>query len=226
MKFLLSLALLFCGTVHANSIKDWLDLHGLTIEASVGHTQFTKTNNTLWYQEGFTHQLDMQSQSYSIGVSGYVADSTRWRVEYTRLGNVTTQADAVSDANYNGSNGCKNPCDPLSIMRTEGSVRGFSFTLAPEMRVSPNIKLFVEAGAFVFLPKFYADSTYPGAANYRWTNEYRAGWVTKPQIGIGGSYKNMQLVLTAYNVDAPTPDVDAIPNWSGWAYNIKGRYQF
>lgn len=214
LSFLLGAALL-AGSFGAQA----LDLTG-----SVGHTMTTRTDNGIWRQDGFPYSFDYTSQSYSVGLSGYAFSQTRYHLEYTRLFQVTAHAKGVPDDVYNGSNGCVAACPPLSDFHTEGSVRGFSATLAPEWSVGGGYKVFVEGGAFVFLPKFLAQAKDATTADYTWQNEYREGWKAGPQLGFGGEYKSTQLVLTAYYVDAPTPDWNAIPNWTGWAYNARLRY--
>ena len=199
------------------------------IEASVGSTQFQKPDNGIWWQNPFENTFDLQSPSYSIGVSGYVYPSVRGRVAYTRLGNVTGYAIATpQDAQYNGVDGCVGPCPVMSAFRTEGSVRGVSFTLAPEWNVSPGVKVFLEGGAFVYLPKFKADvgsCTTPACAP-TWFNEYREGWQVGPQIGGGVEIDKVQLVFTLYKIDTPTPDINATTNFKSWAANVSLRYRF
>lgn len=224
-KILFIVGLLLCGAAQANSIKDWLDLHGISVEASVGNTQYTKPNNTIWYQNEFHNTFDLQSSSYSIGITGYLLPSTRWRVAYTRLGQVSSVARATSDAIYNATNHCTTGSCPLNTYRTEGSVRGYSFTLAPEMQMG-SFKVFAEAGAFVFLPKFIATIDNCSAASC--IQQFSEGWRAGPQIGFGAEYRptKTQLVVTAYRVDAQTSNVDAITNWQGWAMNAAVRQQF
>lgn len=222
-RILFTLSLFLCLNAQANSISDWFAMHGLTAEGSIGWTQFGKTNNSVWYQNGYEHQLDLQSQSWSIGVSKYVLPRTRGRIEYTYLGNVTTQAMAVQDPDYNGVDGCRYQHCHANFFHTEGSVRGVSFTLAPEMVVGDK-KVFIEAGAFVFLPKFIATvSPTRGASPVIW-KEYSESWQVGAQLGVGVQHKNIQFVLTAYNTDSKTPDVDAVPNQQGVAYNAKLRW--
>ena len=208
MKFLIAIVLAFVG-ISAEAVE---------VEASIGSTVFTKPSNTIWYQQEFPHQFDLQSVSYSIGVTDYLTSSTRWRVAYTRLGQVSSVASATSDDQY--SHGCRHNC-PMNTYRTEGSVRGFSFTVAPETQIG-SVKVFAEAGAFVFLPKFIA--TIDGCSIS--TQQYSEGWKVGPQIGVGAEYRNMQIVLTGYRVDSTTSNVDAVPNWQGWAVNLALRKRF
>jgi hypothetical protein len=201
--------------------------HAVDFEASIGTTQFQQTPNGIWWQNGYDHQLDLSSQSFSIGITDRFANGLRWRVAYTRLGNTYSNTMAVSDANYNGVDGCRHPCTekPWAV-KGEGSVRGYSFTVAPEMSIGYGVKVFIEGGAFVFLPKFeaYCGKTMDtaGALCIRYAN----GWQIGPQLGAGVDYKGTQVVWTAYQVDSPTPDDQAIPNWRGWAMNISLRQRF
>lgn len=196
----------------------------LDLELSIGSTKFGKTDNGIWYQNGFDHTLDLQSPSYSIGVSDYVSPGTRWRLEYTRLGNTSTKARGVADANYNGVDGCNGPCWNVNHYHTSGSVRGFSATLAPEWNIGGGFKVFAEGGVFVYLPKFVVQAGETECVE--WQNEYREGWQAGLQLGGGIQKGKTQFVLTAYNIDAKTPDENAIPNWQKWAVNAKIRQLF
>lgn len=198
--------------------------NALDLELSVGTTKFGQTDNGIWYQNGFDHTLDLQSPSYSIGVSTYLTSGMRGRLEYTYLGNTSIKARGVADANYNGVDGCNGSCWNINHYHTSGSVRGFSATLAPEWSVGGGYKVFIEGGLFVFLPKFVAQAGETEAVV--WQNEYREGWQTGLQLGGGVQHGNTQFVLTAYNVDAKTPDENAIPNWQGLAFNVKLRQLF
>lgn len=217
--------LLATAAAQANSIADWLAVHGLTAEVSVGTTKFGKTDNSIWYQNGYHHTLDLQSPSYSLGLSGYLTSSTRWRVEAGRLGQVSTEAQAVSDANYNGVDGCKHPCETPVTVRTEGSIRGISFTLAPEF-TSWGVRWFVEGGAILFWPSFTAGVSESPNTHMSWGLHYKEG----PQLGgqFGGGvhlWKNVQFVLTVYGIDTKVSNPDAITNNKGPALNAKLRFQ-
>jgi len=215
MKFLLSLALLFCSGVQANSIRDWFAVNGIEPEVSIGRTQFGKTGNGIWYQEGFHYTFDNRDTSYSIGASGYLSPSVRGRVAYTRLGDIRTSAVAVSDANYNGVDGCNGECEPCILATTRATIQGFSFTAAPEVSVG-GFKVFAEAGAFLFRADFRAYIEGDENINY-------SKWHVGPQVGMGVGKNGVQLVLTAYRVDLPGIPADYITNFQGWATNLALR---
>lgn len=197
----------------------------IDFEFGIGNTTFSKPPNTIWYQQEFHHTFDLNSGSYSIGVSDYLTQSMRWRVAYTRLGNVSSNAQATSDAIYNATNHCTTGHCQLNTYRTEGSVRGFSLTLAPETMVG-GIKVFAEAGAFVYLPKFAAHVASSNTGQVYGHVQYSEGWKAGPQIGLGVEYQRVSLVIMAYKIDSPTPDVDAVPNWGPWAMNVSMKARF
>lgn len=216
MKLLIFAMLLLCGAAHAD---------GIQIEASVGHTQFGKTENGIWYQNGFDHTLDLQSNSWSVGVTGYATSWMRWRAQWSQLGTISTNAQGVADANYNGYDGCRGPCWNVNTYKTEGSLRGLSLTLAPEMYIGGGIKGFVEGGIFYNLTKFDAVAGETANTLY-WNNQYREGLNLGTQIGVGIDYKGTQIVLTYYKADAPTDDPNAIINRTGDVLNLSLRQRF
>ena len=205
-----------------------LSAHAWEVEASVGQTQYQGPPNTIWHQANFPNTFDLKSNSWSVGVTDYLAPQVRWRAAFVNLGNTSSSAQATSDANYNSTNHCTTgPC-PLNTYRTEGSIRGFSFTLAPETRISPTMKAFVEAGLFVFQPKFYADVATCANCTPFDRQQYSDGWKVGPQIGFGVEHvpTKTQVVLTAYRVDTPSQNEAAVPNWQGWAINVALRHTF
>jgi hypothetical protein len=214
--FIAGLLLALCGPVMA-----------LDYEVSIGNTQFTPTPNGIWWQNGFAHQLDMNSQSYSLGITDRFNNGLRWRAAYTRLGNTYSNTMAVSDANYNGVDGCRQPCTETPwAVKGEGSIRGYSFTLAPEIYLGYGFKGFLEGGLFLFLPKFMASCGRTMSGPMYDCIEWNNGWQVGPQIGVGIEYSKTQLVWTTYRVDAPEPRPDYIPNWMGWAMNVSLRQRF
>ena len=202
-----------------------IQAHAVDLELSLGHTQFGKSGNGIWYQNGFDHTLDLESDSWSIGATGYATDWMRWRAQWTQLGNMSTYAKGVPDANYDVHGGCHEPCDNIDTFKTEGTLRGLSLTLAPEMHIAGGVKGFVEGGVFYNLTKFYAESARK-PDKFTWQNEYREGWNWGTQLGVGLDYKGTQLVVTWYKADAPTKDENAIISRSGEVLNVAIRYRF
>tara|TARA_R110000868_G_scaffold211993_2_gene462023 strand:+ start:5809 stop:6459 length:651 start_codon:yes stop_codon:yes gene_type:complete len=203
-----------------------IQAHAVDLELSLGHTQFGKTENGIWYQNGFDHTLDLDSNSWSIGVTGYATDWMRWRAQWTQLGTMATWAKGVNDANYNGGGAsCYDPCENHKTYKTEGSLRGLSLTLAPEMNLGMGVKGFVEGGVFYNLTKFHAEAS-EGGNHFTYQNEYREGWNWGTQLGVGLEYKKTQLVVTWYKADAPTKDENAIISRSGEVLNVAIRYRF
>lgn len=186
--------------------------HAMDVDVAIGSTKFQSSPNGIWWQQGFDNTRDLQSVSYSIGVSDYAWPSIRWRVAYSRLGHVQTSGIGTTDEDYNGTDGCiANPCVQQALYTTDSSVRGFAFTLAPEKQFGA-FKVFVEGGAFVYLMKFRAQMAPCRTCAVTWDNEYREGWNFAPQLGAGIEYKKTQFVLIYRKIDAPTKDPNAIVN--------------
>lgn len=225
-KILFALSLVLCLNAQANSIADWFATRTMSIEASVGHTLFQKAKNGIWWQNPFPHSFDTQSNSFSLGLSDYAFGTTRWRVEYTRLGNISSDALGVSDANYNGANGCIGPCDPFGRFRTESSVRGVAFALDHEISLTGQTRLLIGGGAVYNLPKFYAEAAACESCAVTWRNEYREGWQWGSMVSIGIEHDKTALIVTRYKLDAPTGDPNAIVNYGNKTWNLKLRQRF
>lgn len=208
--------------------------HAVDFEASIGQTTFTKPDNGLYWQNGFRNDWQLASQSWYIGVTGMASKNVRWRAGYLSLGSVHSYAFAVNDENYNGTDGCGPVCGPFSFFSTEGSVRGFPLTLAYEWGLG-GFKPFVEAGAFVYLPKVEIISggvpNSAGVSAPPGRYHYKNGFQVGPTVGIGIERGSMQIVLSWYGVDAagPNPEPGLVPNFQPGlqnTFNVSLRQKF
>lgn len=102
--------------------------------AQLGASQFTAHGDGVWWQEPFTHQLNMRTPSvglrYDTAPGGPLGLS--YAVGYMNLGKVTTAAQAVAldgaapgDGGYNpATRACNGECWRLSNWFGSGSVQG------------------------------------------------------------------------------------------------------
>lgn len=135
------------------------------IEVGVGVSQFTTREDGLWYQEGFSHKLDMRSPSISIGLTGDVNSWLSWRASYVYLGNARSSADAVPDATdypngvggYNASTkSCNGACGPMRKFVGRGNLQGVYFTLEPHVTWN-GWRFGIEAGPFLYRATWNVD---------------------------------------------------------------------
>lgn len=218
-----------------------LSANAWEVEASVGQTHFSRSVNGVWWEKGWWNEWNTKSNSAYIGATDYVNYESRWfsrlrwRAGFQYLGQVSSRALVTNDGEYNGHNGCVSTgCTSMVNMRTEGSVRGFTAALAPEWYVGNGYRVFVEAGLFAYVPKidvYFSDVTTPNDENHY---SYKGGINFGPTLGIGISNKNMDVVLTAYKLDATNdkPQCDkciVVPNWGsnfGDTVNLSVRFRF
>lgn len=216
MKILLLITMLFVIPVQAADI-----------EISLGHAQWEKSGNGIWWQDPFPNQFNLQSTSYTIAISDYVTESSRWRVGYTNLGAVTSYAEAVADdANYNG-HGCYDPCLPMSHWYGTGSVDGIFASLAPEYKIG-NVILSAEAGLWFYTPKFVMDvpdwCPTHGCTPQSIQARHRPDMQIAMMFGIGMSYKSLLINVRSYRVDASGDEFPAI--YQGYTHDISIGYRF
>lgn len=130
--------------------------HAVDLDLGIGQAQYQKPGNGIWYQEPFPNQFNLTPTTYSIGLTGYMTDSLRWRAGYLNMGSVTSSALAVADdANYNG-HGCNKPCLPLSHWYGTSHLDGIYFTALPEYKTG-DWSFFAEGGFWIYRAKFDMD---------------------------------------------------------------------
>lgn len=197
------------------------------VEVSIGRTQFGVQENGYWYQDGFSHDLNMTSNSFSIGLTDKFLDSYRYHIGYKYLGHVSTIAWCMGDdALYaqfqkTGVNPLK-----LGLFTGDGSVNMLYFTAGPEFQFG-QYTLGLEAGLTVYRPTW----TEQGIGFQKVPNGplYDHEWTSNPKIMTGGTigasigYHNVEAVLSLYDINSG----QAV--WSvyhGIASNLSIRYHF
>lgn len=188
-RIILCLALLFAGSAQANSIADWLAVHGLQVEAGIGQSSTGMPPNGIYWQrhddgQGY-HHFSLRSDNYYLGVTGYATSWMRWRAGYMYLGTFRSSALAVQDERFSGTGCVPAGCGAWRHYITEASYRGALLSLAPELRLG-DYKLFVEAGVFLYIPKMdittLRDDQAPVEVGYY---HYKSGWMASPMLGAG-----------------------------------------
>lgn len=247
MKFLLSLALLFCGTVHANSIADWFKTKN--VEVGFARNFYKMPPNGLYYQEhtrdDVPYQFDLTTAAWSLGVSDYITRGTspawydrghngiKWRLEYLDNGTVSSVAKGTSDVNYDPVNRTcvSQPCalNTFATWSVETRHRGFVTSIAPEWTVGPG-KLSVEAGVYWGFPEVIVRIDRPNGDPTD-TYKYQGGLNAGSVVGLGYQYKSLTLYARYIHMDAVNDakgvfEKDLPPNHNPLAFQAGGRLNF
>jgi len=208
MKTILALVLAFF-TVSAQAAD---------LELGIGYNQYKQQANGIWYQEGFPYNLDLQSVSWSVGVSDKCSGLPRIRAEYLNLGMARSTAYAVpTDANYNpdSPNHCNGECQPLALFVGKGKVTGIALTVAPEINFG-NVSLYVEGGFYFYRPTYRVVVTGIDSPQEPGGITHHFGHKTETEIcyvfGAGARYKNVDLSIRYMEVKASGDDFPAIYN--------------
>ena len=195
-------------------------------EASIGRTEYTKSDNGIWYQNGFYNDFSDGATSYSLGFTGYAYESVKWHAGYANLGQVASYALAVPDAQYNGVNGCYAPCT-LDQYIGKGSIEGIYITLAPEMQFG-KAKVFVEGGIWGYIPHFnmkvYRGTGTPATPFWDATTDEHMQFC--PVFGFGVEYDSLQIVATIYSSHISSVEHNTIAFWNETVTNISIRKAF
>lgn len=217
MKLLLIAALLITSSANA-----------IDFEIGIGQTDYQRSPNGIWWQNGFDHSFDLRANSINLGVSDYVTESIKWRVGYTHLGTVSSWALAVPDAQYNMVNGCHSPslCE-LDQYIGKGSIEGIYLTMSPEMKIG-SVKLFMDAGLWGYFPHFNM-KVYRGATPRRdsfWDVHTDEHMQFGPVLGVGVEYEKVQLVATIYASQVGGVEPNTIPFWGAYTPNLTVKMVF
>lgn len=191
-KFIIAIALLLASSAQANSIADWLAVHGIEAEAGIGQSTTGMPPNGIYWQRHDDgrgpYVFDLKSPSYYLGITGRATPWLRWRAGYQYLGKFSSSALAVQDERFTGSGCVPEGCGPWRHYITEASYRGVLLSLAPETRMG-EYKLFVEVGVFVYTPKLdvitLRDDQTPVEVGYY---HYKSGWMASPMVGAGAEH--------------------------------------
>jgi hypothetical protein len=198
-------------------------------DISLGQTMYDKSGNGQWWQSGLDNKFQLQSNSIGFGFSGDVTETSRWRVGYINLGQMSSSAIATTDANYNGGTGCIGTCVASNVFIGKGNVEGISLTIAPSYSIG-KVKGFVEFGAWGYIPHFnmVVYDTNGGAGNTVkvWDKDTDDHMQFGPILGVGVEYEKVQLVATLYTTQASNVQSDTVPNWGDRTLNVSVRKVF
>lgn len=197
-------------------------------ELSIGQTQFHHPVDGFWYQEPYAHDLQMNSPSAALGVTGYAVDHVRYHFGYQYLGKVTSSAQAVaSDALYAKYGAGASKYVALGSWAGDGNVNMLYATIAPEMKFG-DWTVAVEGGRTLYraswteqVSNYQTEIGRPIESN---TFVHSAKWAIGSTFGASVGYKNVSVVLSWYNIGGGNDGTP--PIYVGNAKNISVRYSF
>lgn len=162
--------------------------HAVDLEIGAGAAHYTPRGDMMWYQEGFPHKLGLTAPALEIGLHGNAWTSGRWGVDwratYVYVGNVHTDAMAVSDDNYSkATKSCIGPCKRADRFVTNGHMSGVRLTIEPTYTYN-GWKFGIEGGVYVYRPTFHA-SIYDGDGGPgQWHSDYKPPIQAAPVVGL------------------------------------------
>lgn len=125
MRLFLVLLMLVSGSTQA-----------VDFEIGAGRTQFSAQQDGVWYQNPFPYDLELQSNSVSLGITDYVQPGWRYRAGWWYVGRATSSALAVgADAVYAAYGKEAGQHYPLTHWYGQGTVNELYATVGPEWQV-------------------------------------------------------------------------------------------
>lgn len=143
------------------------------IETGVGITHFNPLGDGIWYQEGFSHQLKLNSPSFKLGVTGDLFESSGWQpglawhLDYYYMGRTDVSGDAAPDQSgpYTQSGyyspktqTCVGNCGAVRYFHSDGNMNGIALTLQPFYDFG-KVRVGVELGPFLYRSTYHATAT-------------------------------------------------------------------
>ena len=189
-------------------------------EFSAGRNQYKLVQDGTWYQEAYPHSIDLKDVAWSVGISHKFSGYPRVRAEYVDLGRASADALSISsDDDYDiNTHKCtsSNPkrCEPIAHFSSHGTVKGLAFTIAPEWSFGP-VSAYIEGGIFVYQPSYSAhvvgmEWVDEGVKLDPYTIKHKMTVESTYTFGAGIKYKNVDVSVRYYDVEASDDDVAAI----------------
>lgn len=203
------------------------------IEAGIGGSAYKKAPDMMWYQEGFSHNLQLTAPAVEIGFTGPIYQSAHWGVDWhldwAWLGTVHSDALATpDDGNYNPkTKSCNGPCLPLARFKGSGHDQGFFFAIEPHIDYG-GWRFGIEGGPYLHHVTWTEDVT----DDRRWSNipisihaAYSSGWQLSYMLGASVEYKRVALVYQYFESSGKKSDPYG-PIWSGGTHMLTLKYRY
>jgi hypothetical protein len=198
----------------------------------MGVTQYTKTGNGTWYQEGFPYQVNLTQASMGGSVVLNLDDKTRLRLGVEDMGlNFNIAAEATpSDANYAACKNNMSTCWPAAHWYGTGAE--FNAYLALDRDIKTPVGTFVVEGGvtantYIYnenIPDWYGS---PGAPRHdvQVGHSIFHGVLPGLKVGLGYKINNSMTVMATVQKYFPTPQ-NVPPAWGTAMYNVSLMKQF
>jgi hypothetical protein len=201
-------------------------------EISAGVTEYTKTGNGTWYQEGFPYQMQLTQGSVGVGGVLDLNEKTHLRFGVQDMGlNFSVAAEATpSDANYAACKNNMSQCWPAAHWYGTGAE--FNAYLALERDIPTKAGTFVVEGGptantYIYnenIPDWYGS---PGAQRHdvQVGHSIFHGVFPGLMVGIGYKINDKTTIMATYQKYFPTPQ-NVPPAWGTTMYNVSLLHQF
>lgn len=208
-----------------------LSANALDLEIGVGQSYAQKAEDGIYYQERHPHELRLQGQIYTIGLTDkiYILDRpARWRVFGVLMHGLGGTADAQQDNDYDPKSvtGCiSTGCQTFSRYKTNLSTRGFAATLSPEFNVltvrGKPVIVSPEFGLHVYIPRqdedvYTLDNNHP-SSSYRYYH-YKWGWNVGEVFGLGIEWGGARIAFRRWKINMVNRTTDT--GSSAWITDI------
>lgn len=202
-------------------------------ELAAGQSTYQKSDNGIFYQNGFENEFQLKSNFWSLGITKYIHPSIRYRIGYADLGWVSSYAKALpKDENYDpGTSRCNGACLPLAQWHGSGKVEGLYFILSPEYVFNNKWKAFLDIGGWAYqathsmiIPDTVScDNCAPISYHFIHERKIDYGFV----YGAGIEYDKTQLAVNFWqsNVNGVDPNTD-IGFYQGYTMTIGIKQRF
>lgn len=136
------------------------EAHSMDFSASIGQSQTQRPGNGVWYQEGYPHDQQLNSNSFRVAVSERLSRNLKVELDYTNFGMIAGSYFAVSDENYSsggstttGNPPCRQPCEAVRPGSLTAKAQGVGLSLMPEYHFSSRWVGFARIGAVYYHAK-------------------------------------------------------------------------
>lgn len=162
--------------------------NALDVEIGTGTVHYKTAHDGLWYQGAYPHTEDLNAVPLSLGLSAEY-NNTRYRAEYLYLDWMYNSSQYVSDANYYA--GTHAPA--AGALQGRGSAAGVVLSASRQVPVF-GLPFYVEAGAWLYVPKYKVTATsfVSGRVN---EFETERAWKVGPALGLGIRYEGIDISI-------------------------------
>jgi hypothetical protein len=199
-------------------------------EVGMGYTKYNLTQDGIWYDSTFPHDVQLTPPEMSFGVRAKITDAVSVRAGAEYLGQVTSAAIAVgSDASYAVCKNNHSLCLPVSHWYGFGGVSELYLTVDGEKKIM-GVPVIAEAGVAVNRPTWeenvpdaYQTPSGPHNVYLSVSHDPRLQFGYRAGFGVRLS-KDTTLMLDWQTTSAKGDQYPAI--YSGPAYTIEYRKDF